>query len=49
MPGQALPATRDDGTLNAGTVSFVCSFVIIVNWTLLQVHCRQLFSMPVAM
>ena len=34
---QALPATREDGELNFGPVSFVCSFVIIANWTLLQV------------
>ena len=34
---QARPATREDGELNFGTVSFVCSFVIIANWTLLQV------------
>jgi hypothetical protein len=34
---QAIPALNGDGTINAGAVCFVCSFVVIVNWTLLQI------------
>lgn len=34
---QGLAWISEDGTLNVGTVFFVCSFVIIVNWTLLQI------------
>ncbi len=34
---QAIPALNDDSSVNAGHVCFVCSFVILVNWTLLQI------------
>ena len=32
-----LPAANEDGSLNFGVIFFVVSFVVIVNWTLLQV------------
>ena len=34
---QALAWASEEGTINFGTVFFVCSFVLIVNWTLLQI------------
>jgi hypothetical protein len=34
---QAIPALNVDGSINAGAVCFVCSFVVIINWTLLQI------------
>jgi hypothetical protein len=33
-----LPAANHDGSLNFGVIFFVVSFVVIVNWTLLQVR-----------
>ena len=34
---QAVPPFNGDGSINAGPVCFVCSYVVIVNWTLLQI------------
>ena len=32
-----LPPLRPDGTLDYPVVAFICSFIAVVNWTLLQV------------
>ncbi len=32
-----LPLIGDDGYMNVGVVCFMTSYIIIVNWTLLQV------------
>ena len=34
---KALQWLAEDGTVNVGAVFFICSFVLIVNWTLLQI------------
>ncbi len=37
---EELPGVGDDGYINLGTVIFIISYVIIVEWTLLQVRCK---------
>ena len=34
---QAIPALNEDGSFNTGHASFVISFILIINWTLLQI------------
>ncbi len=34
---QAIPALNEDGSFNTGNFSFVISFILIINWTLLQI------------
>ena len=38
------PILRDDGTVDWSTAAFVISFVIVVNWTLLQVSVAVLLD-----
>ena len=37
-PWETLPAKESDGTTNFGVIFFFISYVVLVNWTLLQVH-----------
>ncbi len=36
-PWEQLPAKADDNTTNFGSVLFFFSYVVLINWTLLQV------------
>lgn len=36
-PDEGMPIINDEGYVNWGTAAFVMSFIVIVNWTLLQV------------
>jgi len=36
-PDEGMPIINDEGFVNWGTAAFVMSFIVIVNWTLLQV------------
>ena len=38
-PDEGMPIINEQGFVNWGTAAFVMSFVVIVNWTLLQVRC----------
>ena len=40
----SLPASADDGSLNYGNVLFVASYVVVVNWVLLQVSVAVLLD-----
>ena len=40
-PDAALPLLGENGEMNFGTVAFMMSYIIIVNWTFLQVGVKQ--------
>ena len=43
-----MPATKDDGQLDGPVIAYVCSYIVIVNWTLLQVSVAVLLDNFVA-
>ena len=36
-PDDALPLVGENGDMNIGTVGFMVSYIVLVNWTFLQV------------
>jgi hypothetical protein len=36
---ESLPAHTDDGVVNPGIVTFLITYVLLVNWTLLPIRC----------